>query len=83
METDECSRCHIEIRPLPLPPCDGEVGICMRCSLITIFTGDGMERREPTQEELLQIRDSPGYMPIMSWIWLQQMAHRREMSRWN
>lgn len=55
----------------------------MRCMHVTIFTGLGMERREPTDEEQARIMADPAYTPILTWIYMHHIAYKRERARWN
>lgn len=46
-------------------PTEGSVGICLYCMGVAIFTGDGLHKRKPTREELLDIMADDGVIDAL------------------
>lgn len=42
-----------------LRPDEGSISVCFECSHVAIFTGQGLEVREPTDEELVTVLADP------------------------
>lgn len=40
-------------------PADGDIGVCLYCRAVQVFTGDGFEHRAPTLTELDRIDSDP------------------------
>ena len=40
-------------------PTEGAAAVCLYCSDIALYTGNGLELRRPTPEELKQLKASP------------------------
>lgn len=38
--------------PIDAPPRAGDIGVCLYCRAVGVFTGDGVEQRPPTMPEL-------------------------------
>lgn len=54
----------MELRELPKPPTEGDIGICAACGQLMIFLGIGYSVREPSEEEVNVISANREVMEI-------------------
>lgn len=47
-------------------PKKDDLSVCIECGCAGIYTGNGIESRKPTDEEMKQIMENPAYLKVVT-----------------